>query len=108
MEQEPVVKYITWGLIQDPFKVYLKQFENFKIVHNMDTNLNSNGNSKQVENLTNLTKPLHPYLEADISLDTESKQILQTLSSPLDKAPPLTDLGPIDPDIFASPPPKKR
>ena len=117
----------------------------------MDINLNSNGNSKQVGNLTvligsdpflpqpdsptvepevitvdedlytppppsvtpeysqeNLTKPLHPYLEADICLDTESKQILQTPSSPLDKDPPLTDLGPIDPDIFASPPPKKR
>ena len=27
MEQEPVVKYITWGLIQDPFKGYLK-FQN--------------------------------------------------------------------------------
>ena len=56
----------------------------------------------------NLTKPLHLYLEADICLDTESKQILQTPSSPLDKDPPLTDLGPIDPDIFASPPPRKR
>ena len=56
----------------------------------------------------NLTKPLHPYLEADICLDTESKQILQTPSSPLGKDPPLTDLGPIDPDIFTSPPPRKR
>ena len=97
----------------------------------MDINLNSNGNSKQVGNLTvltgsdpflpqpgsptvepdiitvdenlntppppsvtleysqeNLTKPLHPYLEADICLDTESKQILQTSLSPLDKDPP--------------------
>ena len=85
----------------------------------MDINLDSNGNSKQVGNLTvligfdpflpqldsptvepevitvdenlntppppsvtpeysqeSLTKPLHPYLEADICLDTESKQIL--------------------------------
>ena len=50
----------------------------------------------------NLTKPSHPYLEADICLDTESRQILQTPSSPLDKDPPLTDLGPIDPDIFVS------
>ena len=41
----------------------------------------------------NLTKPLHPYLEADICLDTESKWILES---------------PIDPDIFASPPPRKR
>ena len=55
-----------------------------------------------------LTKSLHPYLEADICLDTESKQILETASSPLDKDPPLTDLGPIDPDIFASLPPRKR
>ena len=56
----------------------------------------------------NLTKPLHPYLEADICLDTESKRILETPSSPLDENPPLTDLNPIDPDIFASPPPRKR
>ena len=55
-----------------------------------------------------LTKPLHPYFEADICLDTESKQILQTPLSPLDKDPSLTDLGPIDPDIFASPPPGMR
>ena len=56
----------------------------------------------------NLTKPLHPYLEAGICLDTESKQILETPSSRLDENPPLTDLSPIDPDIFASPPPRKR
>ena len=56
----------------------------------------------------NLTKPLHPYLKADICLDTESKWILETPSSPLDQDPPLNDLGPIDPDIFASPPPGKR
>ena len=117
----------------------------------MDIDLNSNGNSKQVGNLTvligsdpflpqpdsptvepdiiavdenldtppppsvtpeyspeNINQPPHPYLEADICLDPESKQILQTLSSPLDKDPPLTDLGPIDPDIFPSPPPKRR
>ena len=52
--------------------------------------------------------PLHQYLEADICLDTESKQLLQTPSSPLDKDPLLTALGPIDPDIFASSPPRKR
>ena len=116
----------------------------------MDKNLNSNGNPKQVGNLTvltgsdpflpqpdsptvepevitvdenlntqpppvtleysqeNPTKPLHPFLEADICLDTKSKQILQTPSSPLDKDPLLTDFGPIDSDIFASPLPKKR
>ena len=117
----------------------------------MDIDLNSNGNSKQVGNLTVLIgsdpfllqpdsptvepdviavdeiyiphhhpqllwsthqkispTPPHPYIEPDICLDTESKQILQTPSSPLDKDPPMTDLGPIDPDIFASPPPKRR
>ena len=56
----------------------------------------------------NLTKPLHPYLEADIYLDTESRWILETPSLPLDKNPPLTDLSPIDSVIFASPPPRKR
>ena len=56
----------------------------------------------------NLIKPLHPYLEAGICLDTESKQILEIPSSPLDKNPPLTELSPVNPDIFASPPPRKR
>ena len=56
----------------------------------------------------NLTKPLHPYLEASIYLDSESKQILETPSSPLDKNPPLTELSPVDPDIFASSPVRKR
>ena len=56
----------------------------------------------------NLTKPSHPYLEADICLDTESRQILQTPSSPLDKDPPLIDLSPIDPVIFVSPPKKGK
>ena len=56
----------------------------------------------------NLAKPLHPYLEAGICLDTESKQILETPSSPLNKNPPLTELKSVDPDIFASPPPRKR
>ena len=78
----------------------------------MDENLNTPplpSSSVTSEYLTgNLTKPLHPYLEADICLDTESKWILETPFSPLDKNPPLTDLSPIDPDIFASPPPRKR
>ena len=56
----------------------------------------------------NLTKPLHLYLEANICLDTESKWILETPSSPLDQDPPLTNLGPINPDIFASPLPEKE
>ena len=56
----------------------------------------------------NLTKPLHPYLEAGICLDTESKWILETPASLLDKSPPLTELKPVDPEIFASPPLRKR
>ena len=148
-----MVKYITWGLIWDPFKGYPEQFIEFKVVHNMDIDTNSNGNSNQVGNLTvligsdpflpqpdsptvepeldtvdenlntpplpspsvtleyqteNLTKPLHPYLEAGICLDTESKWMLETPSSPLDGNPPLTELIPVDPDIFASPPLRKR
>ena len=55
-----------------------------------------------------LAKPLHPYLEAGICLDTESKQILETPTSPLDESPLLTELKPADPEIFASPPPRKR
>ena len=34
-----------------------------------------------------LTNPPHLYLEAGICLDTKSKQILETPSSPLDKKP---------------------
>ena len=56
----------------------------------------------------NLTKPLHPYLEAGICLDTESKWILETPTSPLDENPPLTDLSLVIPDIFTSPPLRKR
>ena len=53
----------------------------------------------------NLTKPLHPYLEVGICLDTESKQILETPSSPLDKKPTTDRIEPcqpryICPDIF--------
>ena len=54
------------------------------------------------------TNPPHLYLEAGICLDTESKRILETPSSPLDENPPLTELKPVDPDIFASLPPRKR
>ena len=125
-----MVKYITWGLIRDPFKGFPEQFIELKVVHNMDIDTNSNGNSNQVGNLTVLigsdpflpqpesptvepeldtvdenlntpplpspsitpeyptedfTKPLHPYLKAGICLDTESKQILETLTSTLDE-----------------------
>ena len=148
-----MVKYITWGLIQYSFKGYPEQFIELKVVHNMDIDTNSNGNSNQVGNLTvligsdpflpqpesptvepelgtvdenlntpplpspsvtpeyqseDLTKPLHPYLEAGICLDIESKRILKTPSSPLNENPPLTELKPVNPDIFASPPPRKR
>ena len=53
-------------------------------------------------------KPLHPDLEAGICLDTESKWILETPTSPLDENPTLTELKPVNPEIFASPPPRKR
>ena len=53
-------------------------------------------------------KPLHPYLEAGVCLDTESKQILETPTSLLNESPTLTELKPADPEIFASPPPRKR
>ena len=53
-------------------------------------------------------KLLHPYLEAGICLDTESKWILETPTSPLDENPTLTELKPVDPEIFASPPLRKR
>ena len=53
-------------------------------------------------------KPLHPYLEAGVCLDTESKWILETPTSPLNESPTLTELKPADPEIFASPPPRKR
>ena len=53
-------------------------------------------------------KPLHPYLEAGVCLDTESKQILETPTSPLNESPTLTELKPADPKIFASPPLRKR
>ena len=56
----------------------------------------------------NLAKPLHPYLEAGICLDLESRRILETPTFPLDENLPLTELKPVDPKIFASPPLRKR
>ena len=55
-----------------------------------------------------LTQPLHPYLEAGICLDTESRQIVETPPSPLNENPTLTELKSFDPDIFVSPPLRKR
>ena len=83
-----MVKYITWGLSWDPFKGYLKQSENFKIVQNMDIDLNSNGNSKQVRNLTVLIgsdpflpQPDSPTVEPDvISVDEKFAYPTTTLS----------------------------
>ena len=47
-------------------------------------------------------------MEAGICLGTESRRILETPTSPLDENPPLTELKPVDPEIFVQPPPKKR
>ena len=58
--------------------------------------------------LEDFIKPPHPYLEASICLDTESKRILETPTSPLDENPLLTELKPADPETFASPPLRKR
>ena len=78
----------------------------------MDENLNtpplpSPSNTPEYQS-EDLIKPLHRYLEAGICLDTESKRILETPTSPLDKNPTLTELKPVDPEIFASPPLRKR
>ena len=53
-------------------------------------------------------RPPHLYLEAGICLDAESKQILETPTSPLDGSPTLIELKPVDSEIFTSPPPRKR
>ena len=45
-----MVKYITWGLVWDPFKGYPEWFIELKVVYNMDIDTNSNGNSNQVGN----------------------------------------------------------
>ena len=96
----------------DPF---LPQPESPTVETDLDTvdeNLNTPPLPSPLDTLEyqseDLAKPLHPYLEAGICLDTESKQILETPTSPLNKNPPLTELKPVDSDIFASPPPRKR
>ena len=78
----------------------------------MDENLNtppllSPSNTLEYQS-EDFIKLLHPYLEAGVCLDTESKWILETPTSPLDESPTLTELKPADPEIFASPPPRKR
>ena len=63
-------KYITWGLVQDPFKGYPEQFIEFKVVHNMDIDTNSNGNSNQVGKLTD-SPTVEPELDTvDENLNT--------------------------------------
>ena len=78
----------------------------------MDENLNtpplpSPSNTPEYQS-EDFIKPLHPYMEAGVCLDTESKRILETPTSPLDESPMLTELKPTDPEIFASPPQRKR
>ena len=78
----------------------------------MDENLNtpplpSPSNTPEYQS-EDFIKLLHQYLQAGICLDTESKWLLETPTSPLDENPTLTELKPADPEIFASPPPRKR
>ena len=70
----------------------------------MDIDSNSNGNSNQVGDLTVLIGS-DPFLPQPDSPGEETELI--TVDENL-KTPPLTELTPIDPDIFASPPPRKR
>ena len=70
-------KYITWGLVWDPFKGYPEQFIELKVVHNMDIDTNSNGNSNQVGNLTVLIgsdpflpQPESPTVEPELWMKT--------------------------------------
>ena len=53
----------------------------------VDVNLNTSSPTSVTPEYSqeSLTKPLQLYLEADICFDTESKQIMQNSSSPLDK-----------------------
>ena len=78
----------------------------------VDENLNtpplpSSSNTPEYQS-EDFIKLLHMYLEAGICLDAESKWILETLTSPLDKSPTLTELKPADCEIFASPPRKRK
>ena len=87
-----------------------EETENFRVDEDLNTPpLSSSCVISEYQTETeHITKPLHPYLEADICLDEESKQILKTPSSPLEQDLQLTELTPVDPDIFVSPPPRKR
>ena len=87
-----------------------EETENFQVDEDLNTPpLSSSCVISEYQTETeHITKPLHPYLEADICLDEESKQILKTPSSPLEQDLQLTELTPVDPDIFVSPPLRKR
>ena len=97
----------------DPFlpqpETPIEETENFQVDENLNTPpLPIPCVTSEYQTEEDLAKPLHPYLEADICLDTESRQILKTPSSPLEQEPTLTELTPVDPAIFAEPPPRKR
>ena len=78
-----MVKYITWGLVQDPFKGYPEQFIAFKVVHNMDIDTNSNGNSNQVGNLTVLigSDPFLPQPDSP-TVEPELDAVDENLNTP--------------------------
>ena len=82
-EQNPEEKYITWGLVQDPFKGYPEQFIELKIVHNMDIDTNSNGNSNQVGDLTVLigSDPFLPQPESP-TVEPEFDTVDENVNTP--------------------------
>ena len=82
-------KYITWELVWDPFKGYPEQFIKLKVVHNMDIDTNSNGNSNQVGDLTVLIgsdpflpQPESPAVKPDLDTVDENLNTPPLLSPP--------------------------
>ena len=106
---EPEEKYITWGLIWDPFKGYPEQFIEFKVVHNMDIDTNSNGNSNQVGNLTVLigSDPFLPQPDSPTE-EPELDTVDENLNTPPLPSPSVTldyqteDLTNQPPSVFGS------
>ena len=86
-----MVNYITWGLIHDPFKGYPEQFIEFKVVHNMDIDTNSNGNSNQVGNLTVLigSDPFLPQPDSP-TVEPELDTVDENLNTPPLPSPSVT------------------
>ena len=76
-------KYITWGLVWDPFKGYPEQFIELKVVHNMDIDTNSNENSNQVGDLTVLigSDPFLPQPESP-TVEPELDTVDENLNTP--------------------------